>query len=94
MAIDQHDNEKIYCRMLGHHLTFAYCRQGASAQPCRKIFDCWFEMLDVEQFMREHFTEEQLKSLLAPPKPKTTSLIELIQQAQKNAKTNEPGENK
>ncbi len=90
MAIDQHDDKKIYCKMLGHHLTFAYCRQGASAQPCQKIFDCWFQMFDVEKFMTEHFTQEQLKSFLAPPKSKTTSLIELIRQAQDNAKTTNP----
>jgi hypothetical protein len=78
--------------MLGHEIKFAYCRQGASAQPCRKIFDCWFETFDIKQFMREQFTDEQIKAILAPPKPKTTSLIELIQQAQKNTKANKPEE--
>jgi len=86
MSIDQHDNKKIYCRMMGHHLNFAYCRKTASAQPCRKIFDCWFETFDIEQFMQKHFTDEQIKTILAPPKAKVTSLIELIQQAQENAK--------
>ena len=75
--------------MLGHHLTFAYCRQTASGQPCRKIFDCWFEKLDIGQFIKENFTEEQIKTLLAPPKDKMVSLVELIQQAQKNAKEQE-----
>ena len=86
MTIDQHDNRKIYCRMMGHRLTFAYCRKPASAQPCRKIFDCWFKTFDIEQFMQEDYTDEQIKAILAPPKAKVTSLIELIQQAQENAK--------
>jgi len=89
MTIEQHDNKKIYCRMLGHHLTFAYCRQTASEQPCRKMFDCWFEKLDIEQFIKENFTKKQIKALLAPPKTKMVSLVELIQQAQKNAKEQE-----
>ena len=71
---------------MGHHLTFAYCRKPASAQPCQKIFDCWFKTFDAEQFMKEHFTDEQIKAFLVPPKPKITSLIELIQQAKENAK--------
>jgi len=75
--------------MLGHHLTFAYCRQTASKQPCRKIFDCWFEKLDIGQFIKENFTKEQINTLLAPPKAKMVSLVELIQQAQKNAKEQE-----
>ena len=75
--------------MLGHHLTFAYCRQTASEQPCRKIFDCWFDKLDIKQFIKENFTKEQIKNLLAPPKAKMVSLVELIQQAQKNAKEQE-----
>ena len=78
--------------MLGHHLTFAYCRKTASAQPCRKIFDCWFGKLDIKQFIKENFTKEQIKALLAQPKTKMVSLVELIQQAQKNTKANKPGE--
>ena len=75
--------------MLGHHLTFAYCRKTASKQPCRKIFDCWFEKLDIKQFIEENFTKEQIQALLAPPKTKMVSLVELIQQAKNNAKEQE-----
>ena len=71
---------------MGHRLNFSYCRKPASAQPCRKIFDCWFKTFDIEQFMKEHFTDEQIKAILAPPKAKVSSLIELIQQTQENAK--------
>jgi len=87
MSIDRYDDKKLYCRLLGHEVPFAYCRQGAASQPCRKIFDCWYETFDIQQFMQEHFTEEQIKALTAPPKPKMASLMELIQQAQKNAGT-------
>ena len=88
MSLDGHDDKKKYCRMLGHEIAFSYCRQTTSRQPCRKIFDCWFETFDIEGFMKEHFSDEELKALLAPPKPKMTSLVELIRQAQKNSKGN------
>ena len=89
MAIDQHDNKKIYCRMLGHHVAFIYCRSGASSQPCRKIFDCWFQTFDIEQFMKAHFTDEQIRAILAPSKDKMTSIIELIEQAKNSEKRGE-----
>ncbi|MBN1815953.1 MAG: hypothetical protein JW828_01245 [Sedimentisphaerales bacterium] len=82
MSVDQHDARTIYCRMLGHEVPFSYCRQGASSQPCRKIFDCWFQTFDIETFMKEHFSEQQIQTILTPPKPKMASLIELIQKAQ------------
>jgi hypothetical protein len=82
MSVDQHDAKTIYCRMLGHEVPFAYCRQGASSLPCRKIFDCWFQTFDIESFMKDHFSEQEIQAILAPPKPKMTSLIELIQKAQ------------
>jgi hypothetical protein len=75
--------------MLGHYLTFAYCRQTASKQPCRKIFDCWFEKLDIKQFIKGNFIKEQIQAFLAPPKTKVVSLIELIQQAKNNAEDQE-----
>lgn len=89
MSIEQHDDKKIYCRMLGHHVTFAYCRAGLSSLPCRKIFDCWFQTFDIKKFMKENFTDSEIQAILAPPKDKMTSIIELIQKAQKNNKTTE-----
>jgi len=83
--IDQHDNQRMYCRMLGHEVPFAYCRQGALGQPCRRIFDCWFGEFDIQQFMQDHFTAEQIQALLAPPTDKMVSLVELIRKAQENA---------
>ena len=89
MDIEEHDKRNIRCRMLGHELTFGYCRQPGRDLPCAKIFDCWFEIFNVEEFMREHYTEEQIRQILTPPKPKMASLLEIIQQAQKNVPDSE-----
>ena len=85
MSIEQHDNRVIRCRMLGHELSFKYCRQGGHSLPCRNILNCWFEIFDIEHFLRQHYNDAQIKQILAPPKPKLTSLIDLIEQAQKNS---------
>ncbi len=90
MCIDENDNRKIRCRMLGHEVQFGYCRQGADGVPCRKIFDCWFEIFDITQFMQQHYSAEQIKQIVAPPKPKMLTLVELIQQAQKRTQDENP----
>jgi len=68
--------------MLGHELTFAYCRAPARDLPCGKVFDCWFETFDVRTFIGEHFTDQQIAQVLTPRVDKVSSLLGLIQQAQ------------
>ena len=89
MSINEHDDRKLRCRMLGHEVAFAYCRAPGTNLPCRKILDCWFETFDVQSFLREHFSQEQIAQILTPPAPKIASLVDLIQQAQNRAKQND-----
>jgi hypothetical protein len=51
--------------------------------PCRWIVGCWQVRLDVNQFLEEHFSKEELKRIFVPPKPKIESLVELIEMAKK-----------
>jgi len=81
VKIEAHDQRETYCRMLGHSVPFRYCRRAADGLPCRKILDCWFRCFDVAAFVKEHYTAEQIERILAPPKPKMTSLLELIERA-------------
>ncbi len=81
--IGEHDEREGYCRMLGHRLGFGYCRTVNGGMPCHKVLDCWFEQFSVREFIREHYTAEQVESFLAPPKPRMQSLLELIEQAKK-----------
>ncbi len=83
-AIDEHDAERIYCRKLGHHLTFHYCRSTAGDTLCEKILDCWFERFDLEAYLKAHYSREELDRLGKPPEPKMTSLISLIEKARRN----------
>jgi len=79
----KHDNKRIYCRKLGHWLTFNYCRQENNELPCRKILDCWFEKIPIKEFLKENYTEEEISYILGSSKPKLISIIELIEQAKK-----------
>ena len=82
--MDRYDNERIYCRRLGHWLTFDYCRQETAGLPCRKIMDCWFDKIRIEEFLKENYKEEEISYLFDSSKPKLTSIIELIEKAKKS----------
>lgn len=77
------DDLGCYCRILGHHLSFSYCRSCQDGAPCFKILDCWFDRFDVRKFIEENYTAEEIERFLQPPKPKVQTLMTLIQQAQK-----------
>lgn len=73
------------CPRLGGAIDFAYCRsQGEGTLPCFKIFDCWWEIFDVVGFFRSRLSEADFQAIArARPRPKITSILELVEQAKK-----------
>jgi len=70
---------------LGNPVPFEYCEVCSDNQhPCFKILDCWWEHFDVVQYLKNRLPQDQFNRLMtATPKPKVTSLLELIEQAKK-----------
>lgn len=83
---EQYDKAEGYCKMLGHFLTFDYCRSVNKGLPCSKVKDCWFQHFPIQEFIAENYSEEEQKKFLAPPKAKIQSLSEILEQAQKRLK--------
>ncbi len=83
--LTQHDALSRRCPMLGHEIPFSYCRQPGQDVPCRKILDCWYESIDIRSFVTQNYSEEICNSLGQPPKPKALSILELVEQARRNA---------
>lgn len=81
---DQFDDKSAYCRSLGHYVQLKYCRTVSDGLPCRKILDCWFEILDIGQFIKDNYTEEEQKRIFSPPTEKITTIIDLIQKIKDN----------
>lgn len=75
--------------MLGHDLNFSYCRAPGRDLPCGKILDCWWKTFDVQAFLRQHFSEEQIQQVLAPREPKMATLVDLINKARASASREE-----
>jgi hypothetical protein len=74
------------CPRLGGSVPFQYCRtSGENDLPCWKIFDCWWECFDVVTFLKTYLPEDVIEQIAnTRPKPKITSLVEIIARAQKN----------
>ncbi|MDI6686670.1 MAG: hypothetical protein QME06_00440 [Desulfobacterales bacterium] len=80
------DNLECRCPRLGSSVSFQYCRAHGDDMllPCWKIFDCWWEHFDVSAFLKKNMSEDDFVRLVnAKPKPKVSSLIELIERAKK-----------
>ena len=81
---NKYDVEELYCKKLGHHLTFKYCREENFGLPCPKVRDCWFKNIDIDNYLTQNFSPGETTHLYDPPKPKISSLLELIDQAKQN----------
>jgi len=86
--VTQYDTKEGYCKMLGHFLTFDYCRSSNEGLPCSKVLDCWFQHFAIQEFMDNNYSAEEQKKIFSPPKPKILSLTEILEQAQKRLKEN------
>ncbi|MBF0210181.1 MAG: hypothetical protein HQK68_04760 [Desulfamplus sp.] len=80
------DSESGYCRMLGHEVSFSYCKVAKSGSPCFKIMDCWFERIPIEDYITKNYSKEQIDKFLEKPPSKITTLYDLIEQAKQRAK--------
>ncbi len=83
ITLEQFDGCPIYCRMLGHDLTFAYCRRTGDGTFCRKIFDCWHDKIEVGRYVKTHFSDDEIHAVLHPSAPKLHTLLNLIEKSSK-----------
>ncbi|AGF79160.1 hypothetical protein UWK_02624 [Desulfocapsa sulfexigens DSM 10523] len=86
---NEHDTREGYCKMLGHFLTFEYCRTANKGIPCSKVLDCWFEHFPIQEFISENYSATEQEKIFEPPKPKILSLAEILEQAQQRLKKKE-----
>ncbi len=86
--IEQHDDKMIRCPRIGGYVTFKLCRSEHDFLPCRWVVGCWQEQMNINEFLDEHFSKEDLDKIFTPPKPKMESLVEMIEKAKKVKKEN------
>jgi hypothetical protein len=81
--IEQHDERQMRCPRVGGEVTFRFCRSENNMLPCRFVVGCWQGLVDIEAFLNEHFSEEELNRIFSPPKPKMESLVDLMEKGKK-----------
>ena len=87
---ESHDSREIYCRKLGHYLTFEYCRRESGGLPCSRITDCWFDRIPIGDFLRDNYSSEELARMAGPPPAKAATLVEMIERARRRMKEAPP----
>ncbi len=85
-----HDSREIYCRRLGHYLTFEYCRAESGPRPCRKILDCWYDKIPIGEYLRENYSPGEIAGIAGPPPAKAATLVDLIERARRRAGDSRP----
>jgi hypothetical protein len=76
---ESYDTREGYCRQLGHHVRFQYCREAAGSLPCPRIADCWFETIPAEQFLRDNYSDDERARIFAPRPSKIESILSVVQ---------------
>jgi hypothetical protein len=87
--IEQHDDIMIRCPRVGGDVNFMFCRSENNMLPCRFIVGCWQMQIDINKFLEDHYSNEELDRIFAPPKPKIQSLVGLIEKAKEVKQKND-----
>jgi hypothetical protein len=73
---------EIYCTQLGMVIDIAYCISVNDGLPCRNTIGCWENRMDIQVFLQERFTQNDLKKAFGNlPKSKIERIIESAEQS-------------
>ena len=80
------------CPRLGGPVSFHYCRTcERDHQACWKIVDCWWEIFDVVQYLRDTLPAVQLERLLHPKPPsKLAGILLCADKARRRSPKSDP----
>ncbi|MFW6080333.1 MAG: hypothetical protein ACOC7W_00355 [Desulfosalsimonas sp.] len=86
MSDPEIESLEIRCPRLGSIIPFRYCLiSGERDMPCFKILDCWWEIFDVEAYLRKNLPEGVFRNLIgAQPRPKVASIVEIAEKVRKD----------
>lgn len=85
--MEKFDHLAIRCPRLGGEVRFSYCRMEGGDLPCPRIITCWNSFFPVEEYLRKNMAADAWNNFICQvPKDKITTLIDLIEKAQKRAK--------
>ena len=77
------DEKQTYCKQLGHHVPFKYCRLVNNKLPCKQVFNCWFEIFPVREFVQSNYNKEEIKTILTPTPSRLETILDLAEKVYK-----------
>ncbi|MBZ0256804.1 hypothetical protein K8I31_12130 [bacterium] len=83
-----HDEREMWrCPQLGGPVTFDYCRRMNKKLPCYNLFRCWGEKLDLQTWLTENFTQEEIQQAMEKPaNMRIQSIFDVIQSVKDSSK--------
>jgi hypothetical protein len=64
-------------------IDFSYCISMNEGFPCRNIIGCWNQRMDIIAFLRDRFTDEDLRKIFSGlPKSRLERIIESIKKCE------------
>lgn len=73
------ESAEIYCKKLGHQLPVSYCLAPGRKLFCSSFRDCWYSRIDVDRFLKDRFSSEEIKAAMAPSAPKVSSILSILE---------------
>ncbi len=49
------------CPSLGGEVPFLYCRKADQTGPCRRLPGCWLDRIDIFEYIRRFYTNEEVE---------------------------------
>lgn len=85
--IEKYDSNMIRCPRIGGYVNFKLCRSENNMLPCRFVVGCWQMQLDINAYLSEYFSKEEMDKAFVPPKPKIESLVATMEKAKQRAES-------
>ncbi|MDP8245591.1 MAG: hypothetical protein P9L94_16020 [Candidatus Hinthialibacter antarcticus] len=86
-TLKQHDECSMWrCPQLGGSVTFEYCRRMNKTLPCFNLFRCWGNELDLQTWLTENFSQEEIQQAMTKPANiRIDSIFDVLQSMKKSA---------
>jgi len=79
MSLEEHDELSRRCPPLGGAVPFYYCRTVNSKLPCQRIVQCWSIKFDVEGWLTENYSQEEIEKALTPDtRSRLQKILEIV----------------
>ncbi|MBN2190006.1 MAG: hypothetical protein JW728_02210 [Candidatus Aureabacteria bacterium] len=75
----RHDTKVLpRCRKLGHEITFRYCGTAEEGLPCGGIAGCWKNVFNIESFLADNYSNDELGNILNRKKSRMDIILEQL----------------